>query len=1086
MSVQFIKGPSGSGKTTELYKQIVERSMEYPDKTFLLIVPEQNNLTALKELISKMPGKGIINVDVLGFNRLAHRIFDEAGGNNRQILDDTAKSLILRHIAENTDNKLRVLSKNIKKPGYIQEVKSVISEFMQYDVTISKLQNMIGKNQENLVLANKLSDILVLYEAFKDYLKDKYITTEEILDRAFELCPKADFLQSCELYLDGFTGFTPVQVRFIGQLMQQCERIVTTVTIGKDQDKDLFSIGFGMVKALTEEAKNSGTSIEADVVFDKSYRLENQAMLSFLEKNIFRFNGKTYRSEEDALVKVMEFQSVADEVYHLALDIKRRISKGDIRYREIAVLTGNVPAYADVVKKEFAKQDIPVFIDENINILLNPFCEMIESSIRCVLSDYSYEGVMRYLRSGLTDFSKNEVDLFDNYIKASGVKRLYQYKKEWTYIPRYMGKKSEKSQFVAEDLLALNKNRVRLIDSLAIIENKTKSAKEHCKDLYEFILVNNVYEKLMGFKHSFEDAGDFVHSKEYDQIYDKVMELLDKIVDFVGDEQMPLAEFLDELISGLSAISVGIIPPGIDRVMVADMTRSRINNIKKLYIIGCNDGFIPKDQRKGGILSESEREQLLLQNVELSPTSSQLISQDRFYLYMNLTKAAEAIDIYYPLMGNDGTALKVSSLINEIKKIYPDLIIYNGDKKPIKIKGFAVPDDFYDDATRKISRDIATALYGKVLSSSVTRLELFSGCPYAHFLKYGLLLKESEEYGFGINDLGTIYHDVLQKYSEKLRDSSYNWFDISMDESNKLLDEAITIIADNNKDSALFESKRSEYMLKRIRRIVSKAIEVINIQIRQGRFEPYGYEVSFGPGHGVEASDFTLSEDEIIKLRGRIDRVDTYKDENNVYVKIVDYKSGDKSFSLANVYHGLSLQLVVYLNAAMEIMGKRDRDKEVVPAALLYYRINDPLVERPADFSKEAVSELVLKELRTKGLVNSDGKIIDSLDKDFEKKSLVIPVGYTKDGGFDKFSSVANDEEFELISNYVNQYIKNTANQILDGEISVSPYKSKHKSGCDYCKYKGICNVDLKKAPYRDLEEYNKDEAIERMKGSMQ
>ena len=1148
MSLQFIIGPAGSGKTTKLYEQIIERSLEFPNKTFLLVTPEQNNLSALKELLNKTPGKGILNIDVLGFNRLAHRIFDEAGGNDRQILDDTAKSLILRRLASLNRDKLSTLGANIDKPGYIQELKSVISEFMQYDIGISTLQSMLGANKENTVLYKKLSDISILYEEFKDYLKDRYITTEEVLDRAYELSGQAKFLENCEIYLDGFTGFTPVQVRFLSRLMQLCDRIVTTVIIGNDGDNELFGLGFKTIATLTKEAVDNQIKIESELRLDTVYRLKDNRALLFLEENLYRFNGCSMNlyevpqnaSEEIAnainalrknsaeAITVSEYSNATDEIVSVAKQIAIRVRRGDIRYREFAVLTGNIEEYADEFEKELAKYDIPVYIDKNINVLLNPFAEIINAAIQCVATGYQYEKVIRFLRSGLCDFEPCQIDEIDNYLRAAGIKKLYQYKNEWKYKPRYMKEDDEK-------LVELNQYREKILESMQMLENKKKKAAEHAKDLYDFILVNGLYQKINSYIDYFKENDEASKIREYSQIYNSFMELLDKIVDFIGDEVISLSDFAKEIEAGLAAFNLGMIPPGVDRVVFGDLTRSRFDGIREMYILGCNEGEIPANNRKGGILSEDEREILCEQEFTLSPTSRELIAQDRFYIYMNLTKTKEALHISYPLMSFSGKTLMASSLIGELKKLYRDLFIARDGKKSeqsntargennakssiltmdeaLEIlvsnsdldearKLFLLKKTIMEDekarrllkrlyqkqgklsAVRKIPKDVARELYGRKFNASITRLELFSACPYAHFLKYGLSLKEVEEYGFASSDMGTIFHDTLQKYSELVRDSEYDWFSISESDCAEFLETALSFVKEKNRDSAIFETKRSEYMLSRIRRILKRTIDVMNIQIRKGSFEPYSYETSFGYDKQIKASDFVLSEDEVLTLQGRIDRVDLCKNDEKLFVKVIDYKSGSKNFSLANVYYGLSLQLVVYLGAAMEVHKKRNKNLEVNPAAILYYHVDDPLIDRPEGNNPEEIRELIIKELSTKGLVNADKNVVSLLDSEFTKASTVIPVTYTKDG-FSKASSIATGEEIEIIQNYVNQYITQTGRSILDGEISVQPYKLKKKTGCDYCKYKNICQKDELVNNYRELDDLDRDEAIASMLSEM-
>lgn len=1089
--LQFIKGPSGSGKTTTLYEQIIKRSSEYPQKTFLLIVPEQNNLSALKQIIEMTPGKGILNIDVLSFNRLAHRIFDEAGGNDREILDDTAKVLILRHLADKYEDSLGILSGKLKKPGFINEVKSVISEFMQYDITLSKVQQMLAASKGSPALFNKLNDIAIIYDQFSQYCKDKYITTEEVLDRAIELAPKADFLTECEIYLDGYTGYTPVQLRFLSQIMQQAGRIVTTVIIGDDGDKDLFDMGFKMIKALSEVANDNDFGIEEDICLKGVKRFEGNAELEFLEKNIFRYNGAHYKGQVKNLA-VEEFANVYDEIRALAKDINAEIRTNGLRYREVCVLTGDMNTYGKLLKRELLRLDIPVFLDESVNITLNPFIELIRSAIECRIYDLNYESLVRFMRCGMGMLSVDEIDRADNYIKAAGIKRAYQYNKPFTYVPRYMGNSLSEDGDIPKQLEEINAIRVKLLEALSFLKDEEKPAKEHTKDLYDFIVYNRVYEKLREYEEEFKASKDYLHEREYAQIYENVMALLDKIVDFVGDEVVSLSEYLKLLEAGLSSIKVGMIPPGVDEVTIGDMERSRISGIRSLFIVGCNEGSIPKDTRKGGILSEDDRELLLSNDFKLSPTTKELISQDKFYIYMNISQSSQRVKFSYPLSSAIGNALRPSTLIAEIRRLFDDvklasrlvntgdsaiaerLLLYylDNDDDAEKLKDIIIKAQM-KGGKRRIAPDLAQKLYGDALRASVTRLEKYNSCPYSHFLKYGLKLTEAEEYGFRVNDMGTVFHDVLQDYSMRLTESDFSWFDISKEKSDELLEASIAEIGRKNADSAIFESSRSAYSFKRIKRICSRAVDVLTTQVRCGSFVPSGFEVPFN----VKINDK-------LTLTGRVDRIDTFETKNNTYLKIIDYKSGNKDFSLSDVYNGLNLQLATYLAATEEIYIKKKNDADIKSAALLYYHVDDPLIERDISDEQADIKEKLLKALKMKGIVNADTDVIYALDHDIDGTSKVIPVMIKSDGEVSAGkSSVATDEEFEVLKSYVNYSLNKSTDEIMEGNADIEPYlMGKDRSGCDYCRYGDICNFyNGSCGNYKVLDNLSSEEAFEEM-----
>lgn len=1110
MSLKFIFGPSGAGKTYQLYHTIIEESQKNPGKNYLVIVPEQFTLQTQKALVMMHPNHGIMNIDVLSFHRLAHRIFDAAGGDDRPILDDTGKSLILRRVASEKEAELAVLSGNLHKLGYINEIKSVISEFVQYDIGVNELGRMIESNSRKPVLQYKLKDIQTLYGAFEQFIHDKYITKEELLDRACVAAERAEFLRDSCIVFDGFTGFTPVQNRFLQKLMSIAGEVIVTLLMGAkenpyamDGEQKLFHMSKKTVETLHQLAAEAGTKRETDIFLKEQpvYRLKEARGLSFLEENLFRYQNAALQEEQEE-IHILAAGNPEQEAAAVCRQILSFVREKGYRYRDIAIITGDSASYERVLKEAFEKYEIPYFYDTTRGILLNPFTEFIRASLEVVTTDYSYESVFHYLKTGLSGFSQDLIDGIENYVRAFGIRGKNRYKKPWTKIYKGMAE---------EELEKFNEFResfFQQFEQLNKVMSTTKKVKAELltKALYDFIVEHRIQYKLSEYEIRFKNSGDMAKAREYAQIYRMIMELLDQIMELLPEEEMTLKEFGDILDAGFGEIRVGMIPPGVDQVVAGDMQRTRLCDIKALFFMGMNDGMVPKSGGSGGIISEMDREILREMNVELSPTTRQQSYIQRLYLYMNLTKPSHDLYISYSQVSGDGTALRPSYFIGTLQKMYPGIKItaeagkrsyqetmtvmeglslmteklHEGDSDEFKeLYAYLKSDEQLSELVEKltqisflkydaepISRAVSRVLYGTVLKNSVTRLEQFASCAYAHFLNYGLRLKEREEFEFDPSDMGSIFHNALEEYSGLLAKSEYTWFDIPEEVSEKLASEAIDVAVSLNASEILQSTSRNEYAITRMRRILKRTVSALTMQVRKGDFVPNEYEVAFSESTDLSTIDVELSEDEKLKLRGRIDRLDTYETKDKVYVKVVDYKSGAKSFDLVSVYYGLQLQLVVYMNAAVQLEQKKHPDKEVVPAGILYYHIDDPVVEREnlTDVTEEErlglVKKQILKELSMKGLVNSDTEIIHSMDHDMSGKSDVIPVSINKDGSVSKASSVANREELKLISNYVNHKIAALGRDILDGHIEVNPYEMGTHSSCDYCRYRAVCGYD--------------------------
>ena len=1108
MALQFYFGPSGSGKSKRLHQDVLHMAAKDPDCNFLFLVPDQFTMQTQTDLVKESPGGGIMNIDVLSFGRLTHRIFEETGYGRKPVLDDTGKSLVLRKVASSVKEELPVLSGNLNKIGYIHEIKSAISEFKQYGLSVERVGELAEFSKSRGTLYYKLKDLKTLYQAFDTYVAERFITTEDTLALLSRAVHESKIMKNSVVIFDGFTGFTPIQYRLIAELMELSRMVIVSVTLGEGEnpyrimgEQELFYLSKKTIRDLQKWAQKRNVRQAEDVYLGKGGlpRFRESRELAHLEKQLFRYPLKPYEeSQKDSIpaIQIREAMSPAGEVRGACILIKRLVLEQNYSYRDIAVVTGELATYGDFFEREAATYDIPVFIDRTRGILLNPFLEYIRSALRIILRNFSYESVFHYLRSGLADFTMEETDLLENYILATGIK----------------GRKKWGELFTRNATEQINELRARLYGQMTPLLQKQETASGYVKALYEFIVAGRIQEKLLTFEEQFRADGEEERAKEYAQIYRLVMELLNQIEGLLREEAMTLQEFADILDSGFAEIEVGTIPGGVDRVIVGDMERTRLNQVKVLLFLGVNDGNIPRNANKGGIISDIDREFLKDSDIELAPTPRQQMFTQRLYLYMNMTKPSERLYLSYARISSDGKTLRPSYLIDTVKALFPcayqgnlmegkesvterimgkkDALPYVAEELRERAQGRAggmTDEEFFglcriyweDTAFRgqmekllqaayehyehkPLGAMIARMVYGTVLENSVSRLERYAACAYAHFLQYGLNLKEREVFQLENTDLGNIYHEVLEVFSHRLKEHGYTWLDFPKEEGEQLLWEALENCSMQYGETILYSSARYQYMIERMYRILKRTIWALKEQLKSGKFLPEAFEMSFSRVENLDAVNITLSEEEKMKLRGRIDRLDTCEDEDHIYVKVIDYKSGNKKFDLAAVYYGLQLQLIVYMNVAAEMMKKSHPDKEVVPAALLYYHVNDPMIKSEEELSPEQVNDQLLKELRMNGLVNDSEEVIGLLDGSFATKSSIIPVERKSDGSLSARSSVVNRQDYEVISNYVNQKMHQFGTEILQGNIEVNPCEQGNTESCTYCTFREICAFDGK------------------------
>lgn len=1105
MALQFIFGNSGAGKSHYLYEHIIEESMRHPKQNYIVIVPEQFTMQTQKEFVMRHPRHGIMNIDVLSFQRLAFRVLEEIGEGNRVVLDDEGKNFVLRKVAGRLAPELHVLGSNIRKPGYISEVKSVISELMQYNILPADMEEMKDAVEKNSYSYYKLQDIQMLYQEFENYLKDKYITKDELLDLLCLHMDRSRILKDAVVALDGFTGFTPVQNKVLAEMLVCCQKVFVTVTIDRSEnpfvleDKyQIFALSKKMAIALKRICEEQRIEVEEPVCLyqEPTYRFQNQPALAFLESELFRLGQKKYK-EKQQNIRIYVSRNPREEVEFAAQRIRALVRKRGYRYQDIAVIVSDMNLYADDIERIFARYEIPVFMDYKRSLLLNSFVEYIRSLLAMIEKNFSYESVFRFLRTGLTGFSGNEIDILENYVRGLGIRGYKKWQEKWI---RRTGEMAE------EMLEIVNRMRVEFVEKVDplvfVLKQRHKTVKDVTLALYEFIEQEKMYEKIRQMELSFQEAGESALAKEYAQVYGVVIGLFDKFVQLLGEERISLKEYCDLLDAGMNEARIGIIPPGIDQVMAGDIERTRLKDIKALIMLGVNDALISPGVGSQGLLSENDREKFEKKGLELAPGVKEKAFIQKYYLYLHLSKPTEELNISYSKLTQDGKSARPAYLIGELRKMFVSLPVFDmetygmeyremlprtgmdyliqglRDQKLMETAGWQELYRWYRkqpewqervEQLKKISlykkpedgltRETAEKLYGD-WDPSISRMEQFVSCACAHFLTYGLRLKEREEYEFAALDFGNVIHKALEHYAKKLEQNQDTWTSVDTKRQQQYIEESVEESIVDYSNTVLYSTARNAYMIPRMKRLMRRTIWAMTQQLKKGAFVPESYEANF--------------------TYGKIDRIDVCETEDEVYVKIVDYKTGSKSFDMSAFYHGLQMQLVVYMNEALKLEERKHPGKKAVPAGIFYYRMKDPIVAKEEDLEK--IESAILKELRMDGLVNSEEAIIQRLDDNFTGSSDVIPVARTKTG-FARYSKTLSGEEFSEVLEFAEEKRRELKREMNEGNVDAFPYEMGQQTGCDYCEYRDICGFDetIPGYEYRRLGKLSKEEVLEKI-----
>lgn len=1118
MALQLILGGSGSGKTTYLYDEVIRLSMEHPQEQYFLIVPEQFTMQTQKDIVTRHPNHGTMNIDIVSFARLAYRIFEELAVEQLSVLDDMGKSMVLRKVAAAQKRQLVLFGGQLSKPGFVGQLKSMLSEFYQYGITPEALREMAPSARSPL-LRQKLEDLALVEQSFQEYIEGHYITTEQVLDVLCRLIPESGLIRNSVIALDGYTGFTPVQYRLTELFLVYAKQVYVTVTAdeaagiyGKMGIQNLFYMSRQMAVRLSEIAEKNQVKKLPDIILgeQKNRRFARRPELAWLEQNLFRYGTETaYTGEATDSIVFFQASNPSGEVSHIVHEIQRLVQEGKARYREIAVITGDLPGYGKEITHQFTQNQIPHFMDDKKNVLDNCLVELIRASLEAVRQDFSYESVMRYLRTGLVSQERTMVDRLENYILAMGIRGGKRFRETW-----------ERTYRGAGDLnvTEVNAFKDRVLAPLFAMQERFRQADLTIAGMTEAVLTLladcRAEEQLESYQEYFTKIGEHRLAKEYGQVYGLVTELLKRLSDLLGEERVSRKEYLEILDAGFAELKVGVIPAVADRVVVGDITRTRLAHIRVLFFAGVNDGIVPARKERGSLLSDRDRDFLGEHHLELAPTAREESFQQRFYLYLMMTKPSKQLILSWCRTGADGKSRRPSFLIGELRAMFPDAVLTDQEtqmdseiysvaeaKQRLSTKlgqyrdgqleqdeenaqflelyrWFASSKDnqktlrrFMDAAffvyeQQGISHAVAKALYGEILSGSVTRLEQYAACAYSHFLRYGLELLERKRFELASSDIGTLFHESIDLCFRRVKEKQYDWHTMTNETRDMLVEECVAAVTENYGNTILGSSARNRYLAQRVGQITKRTVWALQQQIKKGDFIPTGFEVSFSAADNLSAMKIALSESEALHLRGRIDRMDVCEDGGKVYVKIIDYKSGSTSFDLLALYYGLQLQLVVYMDAVTEMAQHHYPDKEIVPAGILYYNIADPLAEKKGQPDPEKIDAEILKKLRMNGLVNSELEVVRHLDRTIEKESDVIPV-VLKDGEVQAGrSSVANRERFARLSQFVHRKLKEAGQKILDGEIGVAPYKNGQRTACDYCPYHAVCGFDRKTSGY--------------------
>lgn len=1112
MSFRIIYGRAGTGKSEYCYREIAQKIKK--ENKILIITPEQFSFTAEKKLMDAIDTQAVFNAEVVTLSRMAYRVISEIGGKNETNLSKCGKAMLIYSILSNNKNELKFLGKTDEN---VDMLDTAITEFKKHGISVEQLKQEI-ENQEDIYLKNKLQDLNVVYNGFEEQLAGKYIDETDLLTILAENIDKTDMFKDAVIYIDEFAGFTSQEYHIIEKLIQIAKQVTITIcTDGlheiKNPDTDIFYSNEVTVTKLLEVAQNCDVKIE-EIKLEETYRFKNSE-LKHLEKNLYENKPQKYNSQIKN-IQLFLAKNQYSEIEEVARNVLKLVRDEGYRYRDISIITKNIATYSSLARAIFDKYDIPIFIDENRDLNQNIVIQYILAILEIFIKNWSYEAVFNYIKTGFSNIEEDDIFKLEKYCLKWGIKQN-KWKKEFTY-----GNYEEKDKADIERLEQIRKDLVTPLMNLKHKIDENKTVEGISKAIYEFLVEQQIYEKVQIKIQELNEIGQIDLANEYESSIQTIIEILDEIVLVFKDDKITIDKYNQILKIGLKNSSLTKIPGTQDQVIMGDVDRSRSHKVKAIFIIGLNDGEFPSVRKDEGFLNDADREVLKQNGIELAKGTIDKLYEDSFNIYKAFTTAEEKLYLLYSSSDMQGKALRPSMLINKIKKIYPmlqeqsDVIerrseilnkkttyeeliinlsklkeqdsieklwyyIYDyyqknsewNEKLKQSLKGLE-----YTNIPDKIDQNNIDRLYGNTLITSISKLERYRSCPFSYYLQYGLKIKPQEELKIQTLNTGTFIHEVIDEFFGTVREVGIKLEEITEEQLSEIINKIIDSKLGQNKNYIFTSTAKYRALVIRLKKIIKKALKYIIGTIVQSRFEVLETEVEFGEKGKYKPIRLTLEDGKRIEIIGKIDRIDTAQGEDGKYLRIIDYKSSAKNIDLNEVYAGLQIQLLTYLDAAC-------KEEDLMPAGVLYFSMLEQMIKSDKRLEQEEIEEKIRANFKMKGLILADVKVVKLHDKNLQNgNSALVPAYIGKDGELsEKKTSGVTAEQFKDLQKYMYTIIKQISKEILGGNIDLKPYYKDKKTPCKYCDYKSICSFNMGgcENSYNYIDKKSKEEILSKL-----
>lgn len=920
MALRIIYGKPGSGKSSYCFSEIA--SLIEKEKKIYVITPEQFSFTAEQKLMETIDTKAVMNAEVVTLSRMSYRVLNEVGGSNKSSLSKCGKAMLIYSILSQYKSDLKFLGKTDEN---IDLSMRAITEFKKHKVSVDVLKEE-ATNNEDAYLRTKLSDMVLIYEKFEEKIVDHYIDETDLLDFLSNNLDKTDIVKDSIIYIDEFAGFTKQEYEVIKELVRQAKQVNITVCVDNletdtNPDQDIYYSNKITIRKLLNLVEENELKIEKPVNLERIYRFKTEE-LKHLSENIYNIKSTKYEKNVEN-IELFLAKNEYSEIENVAKKIKKVVREEKLRYKDIAIITKNIESYSSLVRAIFNQYDIPVFIDEKRDLNQNIIIQYILAILDVLNKNFANEAVFSYIKLGFCNIENDEIFKLENYCNKWGIKQN-KWKKDFIYELDNENKKQEVER--------LNQLRKEIINPLLKLQEeikKEKTATGITKALYQFIIQENVDEKVLKKIQELEEINLLDLANEYKMSYQIIINILDEIINIFKDDKMTIDGYSKILKIGLKNSGLGKIPGTQDQVIFGDVERSRSHKVQAVFIIGLNDGVFPSVNKDEGFLNDADREKLKEHNIELAKGTIENLYEDNFNIYKAFTTAEKKLYLSYTSADSEGKTQRPSILLNKIKRIFPkleeksDVINKNYEivnttityeeliENIAKLKSKEKIDDIwyeiynyyknqiewnnklqedlealkYTNIPKDISQENIDKLYGNTLNTSVSRLERYRSCPFSYYLEYGLNLKERETLRVQSFNTGSFMHETIDQFFEQVNEEGLNLAELEEEQIMKIVSKIIDENLNLSKNFVFTATAKYKVLVRRLKKIVSKALKYIIQTIIYSDFRIAGTEVEFSPKGEYKPIILELENGKKIEITGKIDRIDTANSEDRKILK---------------------------------------------------------------------------------------------------------------------------------------------------------------------------------------------------------